>query len=381
MSKADVGVRVAGQVHRLLQIDAEWTRPRERGFMWWPGTFAQSVWAEPTYEDDGVILSRVHVQTDLLRGVPEAGVPALAPHMRAAALSGFVRDDEEPGVLRLASSFYVHDQVEESLGRLIGLTAAHQATTAYRLAADLARATGGEPLVSGPPGRGLRTSTDDMVRVVENQIAPAGAGPSAFAGPEFEQAADWLGRQGFFTNADEAGLTSELPFGEMTSLLTLRADDPHPEPGSGLTGRLVLPALPGEPASARAAEAALGLNANEVRDGTDMQFAGSWCPTEHGLAFHLFVPNIVGEPGWVTNFTFALARRGMWAAGVFDQSFEPQGRSAMDRVAAQMAGLDEEAFQAVLDSIPPGEEQEKTIRALTAVRAAMRSQPPDSVGD
>ena len=380
MPKPDVGVRVAGFVYRLLQIDAEWTAPRDRGFAWWPGTFAQSVWAEPPYEDGDVTLSRVHVQTDLLRGMPDAGVPALAPYMRAAALSGFVRDAADPGVLRLATCFSVHEQVEETLGRLIGLAAALQAATAYRLAADLARATGGEPAVSGPPGRVPRTRPDDMVRVIENQIAPAGAGPSAFAGPEFGQAADWLERQGFVTNADETGLTSELPFGGMTSLLTLRADDPHPELGSGLTGRLVLPVLPGEAASARAVEAALNLNSDEVASHTDVQFAGSWCPAERGLAFHLFVPNLVSGPGWVTNLAFALARRAMWAAGVFDQPFEPEGQSARDRVAEQMAGLDDEAFQAVLDSIPPGGGRENTIRALTAVRAATRSRP-DAVGE
>jgi hypothetical protein len=376
MPKADVGLRVIEFVHRLLQIDAEWTEARERGFTWWPGTFSQTVWAEPPYEDDGIILSRVHVQTDLLRGVPDTTVPALAPYMRAATLSGFVRDGQDFGVLRIASSFYVHEQIEDSLGRLLGLATAHQAATAHHLTADLARAAGGEPFVSGPPGGGLRTRDDDMVRVVESQIVPAGAGPSAFAGPEFAQAAVWLERQGFFTNADEEGLTSELPFGEITSVLTLKSGDPHPELGNGLTGRLVLPVLPGESASARAVEAALNLNSDEVSTHTDVHFAGSRCPTERGLAFHLFVPNIVGGPGWVTNFTFALARRAMWASRVFDQAFEPQGQSAMDQLAEQMAGLDDDEFQAVLDSIPPGEDRDKTIQALTAVRAAMRSSPP-----
>ena len=53
----------------------------------------------------------------------------------------------------------------------------------------------------------------------------------------------------------------------------------------------------------------------------------------------------------------------------------------MERVAEQMAGLDEDAFQAVLDSIPPGEDREKTILALTAVRSAMRYQPPGTSGE
>jgi len=358
MSKSDVGVRLVRYVHRLLQIDAEWTEPRERGFTWWPSTFAQKVWAEPPYEDRGITLARVHVQTDLLRNVPEALAPALASYMRTTALSGFVRDNETPGVLRLASSFYVHEQIEEALGRLVGLTAALQAATAYRLTADLARITGSEPAVSGPPGRSLRALPDDMVRVVEDQIVPAGGRPPVYAGPEFEQSAEWLEQQGFFTNADQQGLTSELPFGEITSLLTLKADDPHPELGNGLTGRLVLPVLPGEAASARAIKAALDLNSREVSDHTDTHFAGSWCPTERGLAFHLFVPNIVCGPGWVMNFTLAVARRAMWAARVFDQAFEPQWQSAMEHVAA----LDDETFRALLDSIPPGKDREKKSR-------------------
>jgi hypothetical protein len=45
MSNRDVGVREVDFVYQQLQIEAGWSEPRERGFTWWPGTFAQSVWA------------------------------------------------------------------------------------------------------------------------------------------------------------------------------------------------------------------------------------------------------------------------------------------------------------------------------------------------
>jgi hypothetical protein len=203
----DVGTRVVEFVHRQLQVDAEWCVSGPRGFTWWAGPLAQHVWADPLYEDDGIILSRVHVRTDVVRGVPDEAVAALSPVMRAATMSGLVRTDEEGGAFQLASSFFVHDQVEGGLRRVVALSAALQACEAHRLGADLARATGGRAAESAGPDGHVRRQPDDMLNVVEAVIAPQGAGPSATTGPEFAEAANWLGEQGFFANGGETGLT------------------------------------------------------------------------------------------------------------------------------------------------------------------------------
>ena len=86
MARPDVGTRVIDFVHQYLQIDEEWTARGERGFVWWAGPLAQSVWAEPPDEDRGVVLSSVHVRTDLLRGATAGGLAAV---MEVAAQGGW----------------------------------------------------------------------------------------------------------------------------------------------------------------------------------------------------------------------------------------------------------------------------------------------------
>jgi hypothetical protein len=97
--------------------------------------------------------------------------------------------------------------VEGGLRRVVALSAALQACEAHRLGADLARATGGRAAESAGPDGHVRRQPDDMLNVVEAVIAPQGAGPSATTGPEFAEAANWLGEQGFFANGGETGLT------------------------------------------------------------------------------------------------------------------------------------------------------------------------------
>jgi hypothetical protein len=102
MTENDVGMRVVGFVHRLLEIDKGWTRYGERGFTWWPAAFAQQVWAEPPYEDDGTTLRRLHVQTDFWQAPP--GV-AVTPPFDTTGMGGVVTADDDPTLFRLGDDF------------------------------------------------------------------------------------------------------------------------------------------------------------------------------------------------------------------------------------------------------------------------------------
>lgn len=378
MPICDVGTRVVEFVRQRLQVEGQWCEPGERGFTWWAGPLAQCVWAEPPYEDNGVTLSRVHVRTDLLRGVPDGEtIVACAAVMHRAALSGLVRIDEDRGGnLLFASSAYVCDQMEASLGLVVALAAALQTAEAHCLMADLAQATGGEPRESAPPNEETRRHPDEMLSIIENLVAPHGVGPSVYTGPEFTRAAEWLEQQGIFANADETGLTAEYPFGEQTSLLTLKTGEPHPVLGNGLSIQLTLPLMPGEEESLDGVQTALAMNAREVTEHTDSHFTGSWCADPRGLAYRSFFPNLLGGgPGWVTNVVLAMTRRAKWAADVFGRAFDPHAASATrNELWEELADLGDAEFQAFLSNMPLGEDREKAIIVLTAMRDALREQ-------
>jgi hypothetical protein len=288
--------------------------------------------------------------------------------MQAADLSGLVWSGED-GAIQFASNFYVHEQMEASLGLVVALAAALQAAEAHALVAGLAAAVGGVPAASAPPGRAARRRPDEMLDVIDNLVAPRGMGPSVYPGPGFVQAVKWLEEQGFFSNGDETGFTAEFPFGGMTSLLTMRTGEAHPLLGNGLGIRLVLPLMPGESESAETVRVALKLNSAEVSEHTDTHFARSWCPGARGLAHHSFLPNLLGGgSGQVMNFTFTTARRSRWAAGVFEQEFTSGTPPAMERVLA----LDDAEFQALIDNLPPGAGRERMVQLMTLLRDARR---------
>lgn len=94
------------------------------------------------------------------------------------------------------------------------------------------------------------------------------------------------------------------------------------------------------------------------------------------LEFMFFLPNLAGGPGWVTNFTMAMAVRARWAAARFGDTTAAGGATTAT-VLAELAGMDDASFRAVLDALPPGEDRERAIQALAAVRAAMRANGSD----
>jgi hypothetical protein len=53
-----------------MQIEAEWAVQEQTSFTWWAHTLAQKVWVAPPREFQGVSLHTLHIETDLLAGVP-----------------------------------------------------------------------------------------------------------------------------------------------------------------------------------------------------------------------------------------------------------------------------------------------------------------------
>ena len=88
-----------------MQIEAEWAVQRADAFTWWPSALAQRVWVAPPREFQGVELTTLHIETDLLADVAFASStwPQLAAVNRFATLSAYVAD-VAAGTIRLHAS-------------------------------------------------------------------------------------------------------------------------------------------------------------------------------------------------------------------------------------------------------------------------------------
>src|SRR5215208_2907050 len=88
-----------------MQIEAEWAVQEQTSFTWWAHTLAQRVWVAAPREFQGVELRTLHIETDLLAGVPmtEATWTRLAAVNQFATLSAYVADQSQ-GTIKLHAS-------------------------------------------------------------------------------------------------------------------------------------------------------------------------------------------------------------------------------------------------------------------------------------
>jgi hypothetical protein len=341
----DAGVRVVRAVHRLLNVDDEWSVWEGRGFIWWGGPLAQHVWADPPFTEEGFVVSRVHVRTDLLAGFQgsESQFAKLGAVMGYSTLSGPIRDPSDSSRLQLAASLYVHDETAGWLERLAGLAAAIQAAEAHIWGMELPELLDGASAKSQHPQSGFRDDLDDMLNVIEKVIPPASGQDSAYHGEEMLAAVEMLQRPPcVLATGGEGGCTAEFPFGSFTSRLQLFTDQPHPRLGNGLLTLLTMPSRPAADA-AHGAAAALGLNELELQSLTRCHFLGSWCHDEEGLTFTSFYPNfLVGcARGCTQAFIRSSAVRAQWVTeNVFKQPWDYEAAcEGKERQLKLLAGL------------------------------------------
>jgi hypothetical protein len=141
--------------------------------------------------------------------------------------------------------------------------------------------------------------------------------PSRWQREEFAYAEETLRRRGVFANASASGVTAEFPWekgavsaitGDCTSLLQIRADQPHPSAGNGLLCRLDLPTCFSDD---EAHEWATRLNRAEL-EGIDVPpFFGAWCalPRSGTVTFASFWPNLLYKPGTAANIAIWMLAR------------------------------------------------------------------------
>ena len=290
-----------------MQIEAEWAVQEQTSFTWWAHTLAQRVWVAPPREFQGVELTTLHIETDLLADVPmsEGTWSRLASVNQYATLSAYVADTAK-GTIRLHSSVSLTAE-NWLLARSIALHAmALQMADAYAEAPELATAFGGRVAATPHPRQGLRERPDEMVGILEI-YQQRGDGESPFTADEIAELVHLEPRPWTMAANELHRLDADLEFAtDLPARLELDASERHASLGSGLQMRLLLPVEPDEAIAQK-------LNANECVE-PDAHQLGAWCvDRERGLMFTGFVPAAAHAPGLTRALVYHLSAKNEWA--------------------------------------------------------------------
>jgi hypothetical protein len=290
-----------------MQFEAEWAVQKADAFTWWPSALAQRVWVAPARDFQGVELTTLHIETDLLEDVPFASStwPRLAGVNRFATLSAYVADTSARTLRLHASVSLTADNY--LLARAVALHAmALQLADAHAEAAELAEAFEARVAASAHPVRGPRTTPDEMVNIAE-VYQERGEGDSPFEPEELAQLVHLEPRPWVLAANELHRVDADLEFAtDLPARLELDAGERHPALGSGLQMRLMLPVEPDPMVAQR-------LNANECLE-PDAHQLGAWCvDDERGLHFAGFIPAAAYTPGLSRAIAYHLSARNDWA--------------------------------------------------------------------
>ncbi|MDE3155368.1 MAG: hypothetical protein KGN76_09710 [Acidobacteriota bacterium] len=319
-SSPDPGLDLVTRLPRRMQLDERWMIRRPRGFTWWGHTLAQRVWLDAVEDYHGTPIARLHVETDVLRGVPDeaAAIAALVPLNRAASLSSLAVDAD--GRIRLHASIAVTPDNATLAGSLAQHALAIQAADAHIKAAPLAAHLGAQVARSAHPSHGPRAEPDDLLDAIAF-YADKGAGPSPFADVDFRAVALMQPRPWVLARTTGDGLEAELPFlgskpsildgtgaaAPETALLQVQTSVRHAQLGAGLLLRLALPVRTG-------VGVANQLNLAETVRPEGHQL-GAWTIDQQNLACYTFVPAVAFAEGLVETLIWHVAARALWARG------------------------------------------------------------------
>lgn len=293
-----------------MQFEAEWAVQKADAFTWWPSSLAQRVWAAPARDFQGVALTTLHIETDLLSDV-DCGPsmwPRLAGVNRYASLSAYVAD-KAARTLRLHASVSLTED-NQLLGRSMALHAmALQLADAHAEAAELARSFDATVAHSVHPTRGSRTTPDEMVNIADS-YHERGESDSPFGSDELAQLVHLDPRPWLQAANQLHRIDADIDFApDLPARLELDAEARHPALGSGLQIRLLLPVEPDAMVAQR-------LNASECVE-PDAHQLGAWCvDDDRGLHFAGFVPAAAYVPGLSRALAYHMSARSDWARAV-----------------------------------------------------------------
>jgi hypothetical protein len=290
-----------------MQIEAEWAVQEKTSFTWWASSLAQRVWMAEPRDVQGVALTTLHIETDLLADVPMVAATwtRLANVNCFASLSAYVAD-RAAGTIQLHASVSLTDE-NWRLARAVALHAmALQMADAHAEAGELASAFGGRVAATPHPTRGLRTTPDEMVGILDI-YQQRGESDSPFEPEELAQLVHLEPRPWTLAANELHRVDADLDFATgLPARLELDAGERHPSLGSGLQMRLLLP-VDADPMIAQR------LNANERLE-PDAHQLGAWAvDEERGLLFTGFIPAAAHAPGLSRALVYHLSAKNEWA--------------------------------------------------------------------
>jgi hypothetical protein len=324
----DPGLQTVGKIYRDFQIDTKWSQVFNRGFVWWGGHFAQTIWAEPPFEEDGLHISKVHSQIEFAEytEISDSDQDTLALGMMLATMSGPVINLENQ-TISLHCSGCVHEENLFWLAPLLELAILLQNYDAVSKAKKIAEILGWAPALSLHPTSGFREEIDDMLNVIERVVIPMGQNPFEMLEPElFHNMASHLSASGLVTTADDDGLTSYVPFGNESALFRVTTSEEHPALGNGLLFTLNLPPEEINQMGKVDGSIIMKLNSLESEMGDTGHCLGSWCLTdgrgnhETTPAFVSFIPAYGCNANVLTNLVFSTLNQCRFAERLFFHS-------------------------------------------------------------
>jgi hypothetical protein len=365
----DVGLELVNHVYDLMQIDSKWTVWGPRGFTWWGWHFAQRVWAEPPFQDDGFSLSRVHARTDVWDDFDgrDQQMMLLGIGGMATTMYGFIQSAERPSCIQLASSVYVHAEILDWMRNLFSMAVATQVAEGAILSGMPGDLYGMRPAKSAHPESGPRVQMDDMLNIIRDVVSPKGEARSAYAGEEMRELLALLNKPPcVLATGDRRSISAEFPYPNSTSLIQLETEDKNPRVGNGLLALLTIPDGAHNGASRPSAgtndivqalekgvdawrasgRSALKLNAREIASSTRAHFLGSWRQSDKGLTYASFYPNCLYRRGCLQNLAMNHIMRARWISeDVLGYGWEEHFQEALQRKVATLrrAGQDEHA--------------------------------------
>lgn len=315
-SKEDLGLQLVAYAHDSLKIADKYRLDHGRGFTWWAGDYAQTIWSDLGIFHNQASFFRLNTEIELLQcdGQAQSCEIPLLEAMADASFSAIVYDRDKDK-FKLHCSVYACYDNEEWIKRVflgaVGLQLSEAQHTAKTLASQLNIA----PASSVHPLAGMREHPDPMVEADERFFKPWGAQPTRWLNSsEWEDARQAVKRISIkcVTN-DTSELEAEFEWYHGTSgapmKLLISADEPHPLLGNGLTFRLIVPI---NMVAGSRAHLALHLNEMERKEWNWCNDVGSWCIRGVDLAFDCFVPNISYSEGILPGLAHDLANRARW---------------------------------------------------------------------
>lgn len=341
--RSDLGLTLIGDIHDALRIEDKWRLDEARGFKWWPGNFAQHVWADIGLYHNSQAVYRMHAEADLIRGRGHHKDYELALETASDGCTfSAVIYDAPTDTFRLHSSVYASPENIAWLKKAFFAAAAMQICEAQELAERLSRSeVRAVQALSEHPRSGLRPTADPMLQARQLFFCPAGSQPSRWEGAaEWQDMERFMQREALTFESDHhtfmraafpwSGPGYAEPGQDPVAVLEMTTREPHGIIGNGLHITLALPLSLGPQ---RVAHLAIELNDLERREWKRSHMLGSWCCHDGQLAYRCFMPNTIYNHELLPQMASSMAIRASWADEwcLQNRASAPEGlRAAID---------------------------------------------------